>query len=114
MGFEERVKVCRGRPANHSIMAVIFNSTLSGLKAAERLHNFYSETRHGRSDFENIRICSSSRRTGETSKASEKKAEHVLYGYLGIAEDLDKLEYETKKRCLVKSKKEIENIAMPM
>lgn len=107
----EMFKVCRGRPANHSIMAVIFNSTLSGLEAAERLHNFYSKTKHGKSDFENIRSCSSSCSKDE-SKASEKKAEHVLYGYLGTAEDLDKLEYETKKRCLVKSKKEIWSIAM--
>lgn len=105
------IKVCRGRPANHSIMAVIFNSTLSGLEAAERLHNFYSKTKHGKSDFENFRSCSSSC-SREASKASEKKPEHVLYGYLGIAEDLDKLEYETKKRCVVKSKKEIQSIAM--
>lgn len=111
MGFVEMIKVCRGRPANHSIMAVIFNSTLSGLEAAERLHNFYSNTKHGKSDFENFRSCSSSC-SREASKASEKKPEHVLYGYLGIAEDLDKLEYETKKRCVVKSKKEIQSIAM--
>ncbi|KAL8094260.1 uncharacterized protein LOC141689431 [Apium graveolens] len=111
MGFVETIKVCRGRPANHSILAVIFNSTLSGLEAAERLHNFYSKTKHGRSDLEYIRSCSSSC-SKEASRALEKKAEHVLYGYLGIAEDLDKLEYETKKRCLVKSKKEIQSIAM--
>ena len=33
--------------------------------------------------------------------------EHVLYGYLEIVGDLDKLDFEAKERCVVKSKKEI-------
>lgn len=111
MGFGERTKVCRGRPANQSIMVVKFNSTLSGLQAAERLHKFYAETKHGKAEFQRINTCSSSC-TGEAPKAaSAEKVEHVLYGYLGIAEDLEKLDFETKKRCVVKSKKAIQRIA---
>ncbi|KAJ6773107.1 RNA RECOGNITION MOTIF XS DOMAIN PROTEIN-RELATED [Salix koriyanagi] len=37
--------------------------------------------------------------------------EHLLYGYLGIAEDLDRLDFNTKKWILVKSKKEIQELA---
>jgi hypothetical protein len=42
---------------------------------------------------------------------SSNTKENVLYGYLGISIDLDKLDFETKKRCVVKSKKEIKAVA---
>ncbi|XP_021279328.1 uncharacterized protein LOC110412979 [Herrania umbratica] len=103
MGFGRGIsKVCRGKPANQSIMTVIFHGTFSGLKEAERLHKLYAENKHGRAEFQQIN-CS----TGETKKVPLDKVEDVLYGYLGIAGDLDKLDFETKSRALVKSKKEI-------
>ncbi|KAK6235136.1 XS domain - like 7 [Theobroma cacao] len=103
MGFGWGIsKVCRGKPANQSIMTVIFHGTFSGLKEAERLHKLYAENKHGRAEFQQIN-CSS----GETKKAPLDKVKDVLYGYLGIAGDLDKLDFETKSRALVKSKKEI-------
>jgi hypothetical protein len=39
----------------------------------------------------------------------EKLEEPLLYGYMGIAEDLDKVDYDTKRRCLIRSKKEIQD-----
>lgn len=103
MGFGWGIsKVCRGKPANQSIMTVIFHGTFSGLKEAERLHKLYAENKHGRAEFQQIN-CSS----GETKKAPLDKVKDVLYGYLGIAGDLDKLDFETKSCALVKSKKEI-------
>uniref|UniRef100_A0A5B7BIG5 XS domain-containing protein n=1 Tax=Davidia involucrata TaxID=16924 RepID=A0A5B7BIG5_DAVIN len=111
MGFGEKTKVCRGKPANQSIMVVKFNSTFSGLQEAERLHKFYTENKRGRAEFQQVNQNSSGSSSDETRKASSEKVENVLYGYLGIAEDLDKLDFETKKWCLVKSKKEIQEIA---
>ncbi|KAK2643571.1 hypothetical protein Ddye_025334 [Dipteronia dyeriana] len=109
MGFDRGMtKVCRGKAANQSNMVVNFHGTLSGLQEAEKLHKHYAENKHGRSEFQQIAsrnncTCDGSQNTdGITS---------FLYGYLGIVEDLDKLDLVTKKRCVVKSKKEIQAIA---
>ncbi|KAK3015861.1 hypothetical protein RJ639_006549, partial [Escallonia herrerae] len=110
MGFGEKTEVCRGKPANQSILVVKFKPTLSGLKEAERLHNFYDESKQGRAEFQHIESINSSN-TEETPKKSADKVENVLFAYLGRAEDLDKIDIETRKRCLVKSKKEIVDIA---
>ncbi|TYG61171.1 hypothetical protein ES288_D07G126100v1 [Gossypium darwinii] len=95
-------KVCRGKPVNQSIMVVIFHGTFSGLQEAERLHKLYAENKHGRDEFQRVN-CNS----GET----QHKLEDVLYGYLGIAGDLDKLDIKTKSHSIVKSKKGIYAIA---
>ncbi|KAK3008098.1 hypothetical protein RJ639_013645 [Escallonia herrerae] len=110
MGFGGKTEVCRGKPANQSIMVVKFKPTLSGLKEAERLRNFYDESKHGRAEFQHIESINNSN-TEETPKKSADKMENVLFAYLGRAEDLDKIDIETRKRCLVKSKKEIVDIA---
>ncbi|KAK8697744.1 hypothetical protein V6N13_113882 [Hibiscus sabdariffa] len=106
-GFGQGIsKVCRGKPANQSIMVVIFHGTFSGLRDAERLHNLYVENKHGRDEFLRVNYGG-----GETQKGSLNKVKDVLYGYLGIAGDLDKLDFETKSHSVIKSKKEIYGIA---
>ncbi|XVF19503.1 hypothetical protein REPUB_Repub11eG0116100 [Reevesia pubescens] len=107
MGFGRGIsKVCRGKPSNQSIMTVIFHGTFSGLQEAERLDKLYAENKHGRAEFQQIN-CSSV----ETQKVAVDKIEDVLYGYLGIADDLDNLDFQTKSRAVVKSKKEMYAIA---
>ncbi|KAL5974588.1 hypothetical protein ACLOJK_031258 [Asimina triloba] len=109
MGFAAtKSKVCRGKPANHSILVVKFLPTFSGLQEADRLHKHYAENKCGRKDFEQI---ASNPGNGSDAELQVDKAELVLYGYMGIAGDLDKLDFETTKRCMVKSKKDIEAIA---
>ena len=113
MGFEGgKTKICRGKPANQSIMVVRFHGTFSGLQKAEKLHHIYAENQHGRAELDQIK--SNNGKTGscrENQKAQADKVEHVLYGHLGIAGDLDKLDFEAKERCVVKSKKEVMAIA---
>lgn len=111
MGFGGKATICRGKPANQSIMVAKFNSTFSGLQEAERLHNFYAETKRGRAELQPTQSSNSSSCNRETRNEFANKVEFVLFGYLGLAEDLDKLDFETKKRCFVKSKKEIQDIA---
>jgi hypothetical protein len=109
MGFHQGItKVCRGKAANQSILVVNFQGTLSGLQEAERLHKHYAEDKHGRYEFQ--QIASRSSCTSDESQ-NKDKIKSFLYGYLGIIEDLDKLDFMTKKRCVVKSKKEIYAIA---
>lgn len=102
--------MCRGKPANQSILVVTFNATFSGLREAERLHKLFAENKHGRVEFQKISSAGlkNSSNGNQDSLADEA---NCLYGYLGIAEDLDKLETETKKWCVVKSKREIQAIA---
>ncbi|ONK57398.1 uncharacterized protein A4U43_C09F110 [Asparagus officinalis] len=106
MGFDAgKVRVCRGKPANQSVLVVKFSPTLSGLQEAERLHNFYADKNRGRQGFEELTSNHGNR------EARVEKDEELLYGYMAVAEDLDKLDPETKKRSLVKSKKDIKAVA---
>ena len=36
--------------------------------------------------------------------------EIILYGYMGIAEDLDKMDFNSKKLCITKSMKQIDQL----
>ncbi|XP_043691793.1 uncharacterized protein LOC122642404 [Telopea speciosissima] len=109
MGFGVgKAKVCHGRPANQSVMVVKFCPTFSGFQDAERLHNYYTENKRGREEFQQI---NANRSNGNAEIVLGDETEQVLFGYLGIAEDLNKVDFETKKRALVKSKKDIKAIA---
>lgn len=107
MGFGG--KVCRGKPGNLSVLVVKFAATLSGLQEAERLGNLYAETKHGRAEFEQVSTGSC---VSNEQVPSADKTEEILYGYLGIVEDLDKLDFESKRRSKLKSKKEIQSISV--
>ncbi|KAK9283070.1 hypothetical protein L1049_011299 [Liquidambar formosana] len=108
-----RFKVCLGKPANRSIMVVKFLGTFPGLQDAERLHKYYAENKHGKADFEQVTSHpGKNSNSGEAGmQQGDKVEELVLYGYMGIADDLDKLDFDTKRRCLIKSKKEIQDLA---
>lgn len=107
-----KFKICLGKPGDHSVMVVKFLGTFSGLEDAGKLHKYYAENDHGRADLEKINY-----NNGKSNKAKEarsqpgKPEEIVLYGHIGIAEDLDKLDFDTKKRCLIQSKQEIQELA---
>jgi hypothetical protein len=107
-----RIKVCRGRPADQSVMVVKFLGTFTGLGDAERLHKYFAENKRGRVDFE--RFISSNAKSSNSWDAGiqgDKVEEDILYGYMGIAEDFDKVDFNTRKSNLVKSKKEIQDLA---
>ncbi|KAJ8551970.1 hypothetical protein K7X08_028413 [Anisodus acutangulus] len=112
MGFGEKAKVSRGKPASQSILMVKFSATLSGLEEAERLCDIYAHRKHGRAEFQRISSGHSGSRDDETKEPLTDPVGKILYGYLGIAEDLDKVDFETKKRSSVRSKKQIKDIAV--
>ncbi|KAI3838848.1 hypothetical protein MKX03_002624 [Papaver bracteatum] len=112
MGYGEgKTKVCRGKPANQSIMVVTFNSTFSGLQEAQRLHNYYADKKRGREDFLRINSKSGGKSEEAHGELAKNVGQDVLYGYIGTAEDLDKLDFGSKSKCIVKSKKDIQAIA---
>ncbi|KAG6477628.1 uncharacterized protein LOC122022604 [Zingiber officinale] len=109
LGFEVlKTTICKGNPSNQSVFSIKFFPTFSGLQEAERLHKRLAENHHGRQDF--LQRSSSKNNPTNEGEACFKKFPS-LYGYMAIAEDLPKLDSETMKRCMVKSKKDIEAIA---
>ncbi|KDP45006.1 hypothetical protein JCGZ_01506 [Jatropha curcas] len=103
-----KIKVCLGKPADQSVILVKFLGTFTGLGNAERLHKYFAENEHGREEFE--RKTSNSSNVSEAGIEGDKLEEQLLYGYMGIADDLDRLDFNTKKWITVKSKKDIEDL----
>ncbi|GAB2286936.1 hypothetical protein Dimus_021324 [Dionaea muscipula] len=112
-GFKRgKMRICLGYPGDQSVMVVKFMGTFSGFHQAEKLHQYFAEQKRGRTDFEDAMIeigkavaVAGNENQGDT--AGGKPDESLLYGYIGITEDLPKVDSETKKRGSVKSKKEI-------
>ncbi|KAJ9553694.1 LOW QUALITY PROTEIN: hypothetical protein OSB04_017739 [Centaurea solstitialis] len=102
-------KVRVGKHANCSVMLVKFLGTFSGLQEAERIHQYFAKNKHGRKELEHM---SSGKGKGKGENGNgDKDGEGVVFGYMGIAEDLDKVDFDTKRKCTIKSKKEIHDIA---
>ncbi|KAI8029788.1 hypothetical protein LOK49_LG01G00377 [Camellia lanceoleosa] len=110
-----KIKTYLGKPANHSVMVVKFLGTFSGLQDAERLHKYFVDNKHGRVEFEQVTSSSSKGKSSSNNDVGVMQGhsmeELVLYGYIGIAEDLDKVDMDTKRKSLIKSKKEIQDLA---
>ncbi|KAI6669288.1 hypothetical protein NL676_004173 [Syzygium grande] len=112
-GFAEgKMVVCLGKPADQSVIVVKFLNTFSGLGNAGKLHKYFSENKRGRVEFQKR---ATDHVQGNESEApgmqGDNQEEALLYGYMGIAEDLDKIDYYAKKTSWVKSKKEIYDLA---
>ncbi|KAJ9175417.1 hypothetical protein P3X46_013974 [Hevea brasiliensis] len=106
-----KIKVCLGKPADQSVMLIKFLGTFTGLGNAERLHEYFAEKKRGREEFE--------RKTSNANKSSngfeaeiqgDMLEDRLLYGYMGVVDDLDKLDFNTKKWISVKSKKDIQDL----
>lgn len=107
-----QMKVCLGNPGNTIIMVVKFLGTATGLQDAERLKKYFEENNRGRADFEKLASVEGKRRNSHEARTKAGKLDELfLYGYMGIAEDLDKVDFDTKRRCSVRSYKEIQDIA---
>ncbi|KAJ4840811.1 hypothetical protein Tsubulata_036272 [Turnera subulata] len=107
-----KIKVSLGKPADQSVMLVKFLGTFTGLGNAEKLHKYFTENRRGRLEFEQMTSNNSEgSHSFETEKTGEKLEEQLLYGYIGIAEDFDRLDFNTKNWIIIKSRKEIQDLA---
>ncbi|XVE99097.1 hypothetical protein REPUB_Repub03eG0167500 [Reevesia pubescens] len=106
-----KITMCLGRPADQSIMVVKFLGTFTGLAMAERLHKYFAENKRGRVEFQRITSNNGKSSIEEMGIQGDKLEEELLYGYTAIAEDLDKLDFHNRKWSLIKSKKEIQDLA---
>lgn len=101
-----------GREGHLGITLVKFAGDQSGLKDAVRLAEYYEKDSRGRKvwarvqplslgkdDENNPSLVTVDQRTGEKKR--------ILYGYLGTASDLDKVDFETRKKAVIESRREI-------
>uniref|UniRef100_J3NBS3 XS domain-containing protein n=2 Tax=Oryza brachyantha TaxID=4533 RepID=J3NBS3_ORYBR len=103
IGFAcDKAKINYGRPANQSVFLVKFLPTISGFQEAMRIHEHFTAKNHGKEGFQQIK-------GGKGKKSAPvDELEELLYAHIAVAEDLGYLDEETKKRCLVRSKNDIE------
>ncbi|XP_061374235.1 uncharacterized protein LOC133316491 [Gastrolobium bilobum] len=104
-----RIKLCLGKPADQSIILVKFLGTFVGLGDAERLQKYLSDSNRGRAEYEKIK-SEGIKSCNIRERDQGDEVENILYGYVGIADDLDKLDFNSKKWSMVKSRKEIEDL----
>lgn len=101
-----------GREGHLGITLVKFAGDQSGLKDAVRLAEYFEKDSRGRKvwarvqplslgkdDENNPSLVTVDQRTGEKKR--------ILYGYLGTASDLDKVDFETRKKAVIESRREI-------
>lgn len=100
-----------GREGHLGITLVKFAGDQSGLKDAVRLAEYFEKDSRGRKvwarvqplslgkdDENNPSLVTVDQRTGEKKR--------ILYGYLGTASDLDKVDFETRKKAVIESWRE--------
>lgn len=101
-------KAMFGREGHMGITVVKFAGDQSGLREAMRLADFFEKQKHGRGPW--LSLAKSGGRDEEKDpipnerKTGEK--ERILYGYLGTVFDLDTLDFDTKKKVTIESKRE--------
>ncbi|KAI4295049.1 hypothetical protein MLD38_040674 [Melastoma candidum] len=110
-----KMTVCNGKPADQSVILAKFLGTFSGLENAGRLHEYFTVNKRSRQEFKRLAShggddCSRSQSQTAASQGDEIE-ETILYGYMGVADDMDRLDFGTKKGITVKSRREILDFA---
>lgn len=100
-----------GREGHLGITTVKFAGDESGLKEAMRLAEFFEKESRGRKAWTRVQSLTSGiddENNPNLVKVDEKTGEkqRIFYGYLGTAFDLDKLNYEMKKKVVIESRRE--------
>eukprot|EP00253_Pinus_taeda_P013383 PITA_13383 len=110
-------KAVYGRGGHQGTIIVKFSPSSAGLQEAEQLIKYFESKNHGRKDWLRVQSSTVNQENGEENPElvetdeKTKLKKRVLYGYLAIAGDLEKLDVDTRKKALVKSKKDIDATA---
>ncbi|XP_042517422.1 uncharacterized protein LOC122091500 [Macadamia integrifolia] len=100
-----------GKDGHLGITLVKFAGDQSGLKEAIRLAEFFEKDNHGRQGWaraQSSQLGMDDEKNPNLVKVDEKTGEkkRIFYGYLGTAFDLDKVDFETRKRAVIESRSE--------
>ncbi|KAJ4968622.1 hypothetical protein NE237_015323 [Protea cynaroides] len=101
-----------GKDGHLGITLVKFAGDQSGLMDAIRLAEFFERDNHGRQGWaraESSQLGKDDENNLNLVKLDEKTVEkkRIFYGYLGTASDLDKVDFETRKRVGIESRSDI-------
>ncbi|KAL9240843.1 hypothetical protein vseg_015019 [Gypsophila vaccaria] len=113
LGFSGgKSKSLYNRAGHLGVTLIKFNGDQLGLKEALRLSDHFEKDRHGRKDWTRIQAMGASLEDENNPNivmVNERTREksRVLYGYLLTAFDLDKVDYDTRKKTVIKSKLEL-------
>lgn len=101
-----------GREGHLGITLIKFSSDQAGLKEANRLAEYFERDNRGRKAWARLQPLTLGSKDDENNphlvkfdeKTREKK--RILYGYVGTASDLDKLDFDTRKKVVIESQRE--------
>ncbi|KAI3951189.1 hypothetical protein MKW98_028593 [Papaver atlanticum] len=106
-----KAKSLFGKDGHLGITLVKFGADQPALKEAMRLAEYFEKDNHGRGGWARAQSLQSGRndeinpnlvrgdpKTGEKTR--------ILFGYLGTASDLDKVDYDTRKKTVIESRRE--------
>ncbi|RRT44260.1 hypothetical protein B296_00041244 [Ensete ventricosum] len=101
-----------GKEGHTGITMVKFANTQVGIKESERLADYFEKDNHGRKGWARAQASQSGDddKNPTLVKTDEKTGEkkRVLYGYLATASDLDKIDFDMRKRAVIKSRRELD------
>ncbi|MCO5596947.1 hypothetical protein L7F22_051018 [Adiantum nelumboides] len=106
-GFlSERIKITHGKGGT---VIVKYSPLLPCLHDAENLHHHFASRNLGRDEWSSVKQD----QNGDLDPVLEDRdraQKNLLYGYLALAQDLDKVDPDLQRRCQVRSRKDIEAI----
>lgn len=99
------------REGHRGITLVKFANDRSGLEAALRLADYFEKERRGRREWARVQSMATGHDDDNNPDLVSvddrtKERKKILYGYLGTASDLEKLDFETRKKVAIESKRE--------
>ncbi|KAM7278034.1 hypothetical protein ACFE04_005168 [Oxalis oulophora] len=112
LGFESgKSKALYSKDGHLGITLVKFAGDHSGLRDAIRMSDYFEKDNCGRKGWARLQpltLPHEDEKNPNLVKVDEKTGERkrVLYGYLGTAADLDKLDFETRKKVVIESQRE--------
>eukprot|EP00262_Sarcandra_glabra_P010985 TRINITY_DN26697_c0_g1_i1.p1 TRINITY_DN26697_c0_g1~~TRINITY_DN26697_c0_g1_i1.p1 ORF type:complete len:575 (+),score=84.96 TRINITY_DN26697_c0_g1_i1:220-1944(+) len=115
LGFSGgKSKSMYGKDGHMGVTVVKFAEDRSGLKEAERLAEFFEKESHGRRGWARAQDSQTGKDDDEKNpdlvKVDEKTGEkkRIFYAYFGTAADLDKVDFDMKKKAVIKSRREFD------
>ncbi|GAA0163365.1 hypothetical protein LIER_39584 [Lithospermum erythrorhizon] len=112
LGFSSgKSKALYSREGHLGITLVKFSGDQSGLKEAMQLANHFEKDGHGQRGWAQVPSSSADKDDGSNPhlvKVDPKTGEknRILYGYLGTIMDIDKIDFETRKKVMVESRRD--------
>ncbi|KAF5752271.1 hypothetical protein HS088_TW01G00179 [Tripterygium wilfordii] len=116
LGFGSgKSKSLYGRDGHLGVTLIKFTGDESGLKEALRFVEYFEKDNLGRKDWARLQpltLGKDDEKNPKLVKVDERTGEktRILYGYLATATDLDKVDFDTRKKVVIESQREIQTL----